>query len=238
MKEVMKRVAALALLLGGACTADYPSLYIQQNQVPEANCRVPGTTVDALGTGFLDVSQIPGGATNPGYIFTPLLVNALAAGTTTTQHLMFIAGADVEILSTGSARSTELVNTLAALDQARTTALISGSIKPGGTQGAAFNIINIDQVQTINTFLSQGERVNVVARVSIKANVDGSDITGKPFDYPLLVCRGCLLFDLGPCAGLGIGFTGMIGGVCNPLQDGNLECCDNFAVCPARGPAL
>ena len=236
MKEVMKRVAALAVLLG-ACSADYPSLYIQQNQVPEENCRVPGTTVDALGTGFLDVSPLPGGITNRGYVFTPLLVNALATGTTTTQHLMFIAGADIEILSTGAARSTELVNTLAALDQDRRTALISGSIKPGGSQGAAFNVIDSQQTQTINTFLSPGEEVDVVTRVSVKATVDGSDITGKPFDYPLHLCRGCLLVDLGPCAGLAVGFEGFSGGVCNLLQDGTLECCDNFAVCPARGPS-
>ena len=174
--------------------------------------------------------------TNRGYVFTPLLVNALATGTTTTQHLMFIAGADIEILSTGAARSTELVNTLAALDQDRRTALISGSIKPGGSQGAAFNVIDSQQTQTINTFLSPGEEVDVVTRVSVKATVDGSDITGKPFDYPLHLCRGCLLVDLGPCAGLAVGFVGFSGGVCNLLQDGTLECCDNFAVCPARGP--
>ena len=235
MKEVMNRVAALAVLLG-ACTADYPSLYIQQNQVPEANCRVPGTTVDALGTGFLDVSPLPGGFTNRGYVFTPLLVNALAAGTTSTQHLMFIAGADVEIRSTDTARSTELVNTLAALDQVNRTALISGSIKPGGSQGAAFTVVDSEQTQTINTFLSSGEEVDVVVRVSVKATVDGSDITGKPFDFPLHLCRGCLLVDRGPCAALPIGFVGFSGGVCNLLQDGTLDCCDNFTVCPALGP--
>lgn len=236
MKQVMKRVAALAVLLGGACSADYPSFYIQQNQVPEATCRVPGTTVDALGRGFLDVSQIPGRFDNPGYIFTPLLVSALTEGATVTQHIIFLTGAEIEILPTGSARSTELVNTLAALDQAKRTALVSGSIKPGGTQGAAFNAIDHPQTVTIATFLAPGESVDLVARVSIKGSVDGSDITGMPFDYPIAVCNGCLVADLGPCAGLAVGFVGMSGGVCNALQDGFVECCDNFAVCPARGP--
>jgi len=234
--KVMKRVAALAIVLGGACSADNPSLYIQQNQVPEAGCRVPGTVVDALGQGFLDVSPLPGGFTNPGYIFTPLLVNGLTAGTTSTQRVMFLAGADVELRSTGSARSTELVNTLAALDQVQRNEPFSGSIKPGGSQGAAFNVIDSEQAQTMFTFLSPGESVNLIAHVSIKATVDGSDITGLPFDYPIFVCRGCQLVDLGPCAGLEMGFEGSSGGVCNPLQDGTVECCDNFAVCPARGP--
>jgi len=231
MKAVMKRVAVLAVLLGG-CSADYPSLYIQQNQVPEAGCRVPGQRVDAIGQGFLDVS----GGSNLGYIFTPLVVNGLRMGTTTTQHIMFLAGADIEILPTGAARSVELVNTLAALDQAKRVALVSGSIAAGGSQGLAITIIDGEQAATMDTFLSPGETVGVVVRVSIKATVDGADITGLPFDYPVILCSGCATVDLGPCAALAQGFEGTSGGTCNPLQDGIIQCCDNFTVCPAMGP--
>jgi hypothetical protein len=235
---------ALALLtigvsgLGG-CSADYPSLYIQQNQVPDTGCVVSTSASTFTSAGILDVSTEPGGGVNLGYVFTPLIINAIAANSQQpTLHLAFLTSADIEILPGGSARSQELVAALAAAGLAKRIERISGTIKPAGTVAMSFYLTDAEMTSALRLLVTTNEVVQTVARVTVSAVVDGRTVTSYPFDYPLSFCLGCLLQDVGACAALPQTFVASTGGVCNPLQDTVLQCCDNFAVCPAMAPPM
>jgi hypothetical protein len=235
--------AALALAITGiggvGCSADFPSLYIQQNQVPETGCVVSAGGTVFLSEGLLDTNDDPNGALNLGYVFTPLIVNAIAGDAAhPTLHLAFLTGADVEILPSGSARSQELVTALGAAGLAKHTVRFTATVKPGGNVAMVFHLTDLETTTAIRNQLSANEVVQTIVRVTVSANIDGGTATSYPFEYPLSFCVGCLVQDLGPCAGLPAGFTGAVGGQCNRLQDAPLECCDNFAVCPAAAPAM
>jgi hypothetical protein len=57
-------------------------------------------------------------------------------------------------------------------------------------------------------------------------------MTSDPFNYPLQVCNGWLVGNLGPCPFKNVVNTG---NACNPAQDDIVDCCtDNGAlICPA-----
>ncbi|HKA90658.1 MAG TPA: hypothetical protein VKE22_23515 [Haliangiales bacterium] len=233
--------AALALLLGalGGCSADFPSLYIQQNQVPGTGCVVSTSGTTFLSEGVLDTNNDPSGALNLGYVFTPLIINAIAADSSNpTLHIAFLTGADVEIRPGRSARSAELVAALAAQGLTKHTALFSATVKPGGSVALVFHLTDLETTAAIRQFLGAGELVQTVAHIVIDGTVDGRSVSSYPFDYPLSFCVGCLVADVGLCAALPTGFAGSEGGACNRLQDNLLQCCDNFKVCPAKPPAM
>ncbi len=236
--------AALALLLGavgglGGCSADFPSLYIQQNQVPDTGCVVSTSASTFISEGVLDTNNDPSGNLNFGYVFTPLIVNAIAADSTNpTLHLAFLSGADVEIRPGTSARSQELVAALAAQGLTKRTERFSGTIKPAGSVAMAFHLTDLETTTAIRQFLGAGELVQTVVHIVINGQIDGRSVESYPFDYPLSFCVGCLVEDMGACASLPSGFTPSVGGTCNRLQDAVLQCCDNFTVCPAIAPAM
>jgi hypothetical protein len=130
------------------------------------------------------------------------------------------------------------VATLAAAGLDKREVRVGGSIPPGETAAVAFEAIDFEQVDTMSQLLGD-ELVTVVAKVQVFGKRDDSDIESLPFEYPITVCRGCLLMDAGPCAMLDPMASLPTGGNCNPLQDQNLACCtlaSGTAKCPATMP--
>lgn len=239
-----REVALLALgAIGvGSCSDTNYTIYILRNQKAEPDCVIPpGDAKEFIGFGLLDVTPIVPGTTNRGnigYIFAPAVRNGTVANKDTPDlHTFFVAGADVILRSNGTAAADQLVAALRSrgtrLD-ARTQ-YFSGAISAGGTIGLGFPLIDAEQTLAIAESIGNDEEIQLIAHATIFGKMDDRTVTSDPFDYPITVCRGCLIDELGSCRGLSATNIGT-GGVCNPLQDRILGCCDRSTgakACPA-----
>lgn len=230
----------LAVALVGGCTDNY-SVIILRNIDPSDTCEVSPSTTVSRGSGFLDVTpELPDGTFNTGYILTPEIRNPTGAPVVSATrpgnpnaHIFYLRGVDVQVLAGPDPNSESAVRALQAAGLANRTILIGGSIEPNGTLGLGFPIIDAAMVQAL-----QGAVIipaQVVVRVVAFGKIDGTDIESPPFDYPVTLCEGCLLADLGRCDQLSRDVEVPSGGECSPLADGALGCCttDTGAVCPA-----
>jgi hypothetical protein len=235
-----------ATLLG--CT-DNPSILILRNVRPGADCVVDPGNEEAQFRGILDVtSPLPDGTLNLGYVLTPAVSNPVLANmvsptnpTNPTARTFFIRGAHVEVLAGTGTLSSQVVAALSAAGLSNRTVRIGGSIAPGGDAGLAFEVIDLEQVQVINQVLGGTELVTVVVRVKIFGERDDDDMESLPFEYPITVCRGCLIVDAGMCSAIDPMASLPAGGICNLLQDENLACCtlaSGMAQCPAKPPTM
>jgi hypothetical protein len=243
----MIRLAVLgsiaAQLIG--CT-DNPSIVILRNVEPGADCTIDPSNTILQGSGLLDVTNpLPNGAPNLGYLFTPAISNpALGSASTSSSpsnpsaRIFFLQGANVEIIKGPGDRSTAAVAALENAGLASRTIRIGSSIEPGGLIGLGFRIIDFEQVATLNQVIGP-DPVTVVARVTVFGERDDTDVESLPFEYPVTLCLGCLIFDAGPCSGITMGADLPQGGVCNLVQDEVLSCCStDFGTtqCPAKAP--
>jgi hypothetical protein len=241
----MNRVVVMAILCAAAgCTADTSyGFFILRNQVITEDCVIPsGTGQDYRGFGRLDVTDpIPGtDLANIGYVFAPAVVNgASVVSGMPNQHTLFLRGADVELRSDGSAMSTGLISALAGRNLASRTQHFSGAIMAGQTVGVGYPLIDGEQTQAIADVIDSGVDVTVIAHTKVFGTIDGGDATSDPFDFPITVCLGCLVENLGPCASITMTQTIHTGGKCNLLQDALLDCCtlgSGAVQCPAQKP--
>lgn len=77
----------------------------------------------------------------------------------------------------------------------------------------------------------------VIVRVVVFGKIDEVDIESPPFDYPVLLCEGCLLANFGSCESLTNDVEIPTGDECGPLQYGTLACCTTAGggvLCPAQ----
>jgi hypothetical protein len=241
----MNRVVVMAIICAVAgCTSDSSySFFILRDQVIQPECMIPpGTGMDYRGFGRLDVTNpIPGSdLVNVGYVFAPAVVNgAVVSSGMPNVHTLLLGGADVELRSDGSTMSTSLVGALNGRNLANRTQHFSGAIPAGATAGVGYPLIDAEQTSAISDVIDQGQDIQIIAHTSIFGKIDGGDRTSDPFDFPISVCKGCLIEDLGPCSALSKTATIHKGGQCNPLQDSLLSCCTTDAggaQCPAVVP--
>jgi hypothetical protein len=235
MRYLMLPLLASGLLSG--CTVDQNNaLIILQNQIPDEECVVPATQGATFRpSGTLDVAVRPDGTSNSGYLFTPLVRSGLTAGQSVNQHIVFLGGADVELRSTGSESSDALVAALETAGLSKRTFLTSGSIPPGGSAGLAFVAIDGEQTAAMAAHLGAGAATTIYARVTVFGTVDEGDIVSSPFDYPITICDGCLVRNVGSCSTIPPDSELGQGGTCGLLQDGVLTCCNTGSGtrCPA-----
>lgn len=226
--------AALGALAVGCVGHDADAgMRILFNAAPGERCAVDGATDTFVSNGTIDsVSRF-------GYVFTPIVINDLVTveGELLAPKTIFIEGANVDIAfyDADTFSSSDFDGSLLSFSVPS-----SGSIEPNGGRAAfAFEIVPPDLLTAMSpALLATPSRVTTLdVRVQMFGTRGGGSITSQQFRYPVQVCAGCLVADLGACAALAPGYMGATGGTCNPAQDGFLECCDDFAVCPAMGPA-
>ena len=110
------------------------------------------------------------------------------------------------------------------------------NIPAGGLASFAFEVLPKGLLDEIDNRLADGQSTQVVAQVEVLGTLDGSDVESNLFSYPIEVCKGCLIQNLGSCESI-ISEEINTGGVCQALQDGILDCCTNAEgalVCPAQ----
>jgi hypothetical protein len=66
-------------------------------------------------------------------------------------------------------------------------------------------------------------------------DLQGDEIEGDPFNYPVTVCNDCVINMLSPTCPLPIGTVVRAGNPCNAFQDGVVDCCGDPTnpQCPA-----
>lgn len=178
-------VLGVASLAAVACTTDQNNaFFIRHNLVPNDDCTVPSSGTKFRSTGQFDLDG------NVPYWFTPEIVNAASSSGTTDRNLVYLKGADVELVPAPTTASENLIAGLDPALRARTQ-LVSGSVEPGGgTTGVAFVIIDTDQAATLAPRVSSP--VQIVARVTVLGEINNADTEATPFDFPITLCQNCL----------------------------------------------
>lgn len=236
------RMLALCGVLGlgaGACVdpGDSAPLRILGNVAPGDGC-----SVDSASTTFYDDGVIEAGSSF-GYIFTPTVRNDLQ---TVGEELIgpktiYVTHARVSLHFYDPSFENVTSDSSLLVFQVPT----SGSIEPnGGLSAFSIEITPPELLALIGARLGPPSAENPRPRTVIDARVQligargggGGEEESNVFRYPIEVCNGCLEADLGPCAELPTGFEPRIGGACAAAQDGVVDCCDNYTVCPARPP--
>lgn len=224
------------LVLGGlvaaqaGCVDAADPLRILRNQSPDPGCIVSDSTSGI----FLPRGQIDVAAAS-GYLFTPVVTNE-AESTTTVDRLVFLEGANVDLLFTDPDFYSE--GELSTFKDEGLTYFIqpfSGSIEAGGSAGFAFEVIPKALLDNIAGKLGEGESTQIIAAVEMVGEINGNEVSSNVFKYPIQVCNGCLTNVLGSCDALPEGEI-RTGGTCQALQDGVVDCCteaDGSLTCPA-----
>jgi hypothetical protein len=225
----------LAALLIGCVHNNTQTLVIMQDNVPDTSggvCLIPGTISSTFReSGLLDRSfflsgDIPSSAV--GYEMYPVVKNNLSSSVSGTgvgiDPLAFniqLSRADVE-LSDGA--SGEPLVTPFSVPLFKVVA-------SGESTGLVVGVIPAALVPDLH------DGQIVLAHLTVVGSRDGSEIRSNTVEFPITVCDGCLVNDVGPCTA----FTGTASvNVCNIAQDEMAVCCEHSTlglICPAVAEA-
>jgi hypothetical protein len=228
--------SAGSLALGTGCVDDSAdgSLVILNNQVPGDGCVISGS---ATGT-FIPAGVIDTFA-DFGYVFTPVVQNfsSTEISGTDPQRRVFVEGANVDIhFETTNVFDDAELAMFEDEGLTRFRVPFSGSIAPNeGTAGFAFEALPKELLDAIRE--KTDGRVLTILDIQIVGKQGGGTVKSQVFHYPVTVCTGCLVRDVGACSGLPEGFIAAQGGACNPAQDAIVDCCEasGSRICPATG---
>ncbi len=227
-------VTCLSLVVfSSACTDGGSVLVILQNQVPDGNCTISGSPGNLFRSrGVMDVNS------RGGYLFTPVVQNvAIGDRSDPSEHLVTIQGGDIEVVFPEGFTGTE------GIPDTKFTTLFSGAISPdGSTTAFGFEVLTgnfLEGVKATGNLAADGSNfVTLVAKVSVYGEMDGGTVQSEEFNYPIDVCDGCLITDLGDCSALPAGFVGESFACLGHIQDAFHTCCTigGNLLCPAVGP--
>ncbi len=177
------------------CAADGgSSMIILHNVAPEvmdegATCTFSATSDEFVSAGMLDLE------TPQDYTFAPAIRGGLQAdpNTPTNRHIV-LRGADVILKSAPSARSQMAIDSI-GIDNLRRTVITSGTIEPGDDSRVVIflSLIDADQARLLSNNAFLDEATQIIARVQVFGEVDGNDVESDFFEYPITLCRDCVL---------------------------------------------
>lgn len=232
---MLRPVSFLPVLLLAACVGSGDeTVVILQNQTPGSGCVASGSvSTDYIGTGLIDTN------TGQGYVFTPIAQNySTSTGDNDRSHIAFVTGANVDLtFNDTDLESAECGGSGVACHYEVPYAAM---IAPGGTTGMAFEIIQASMIHDLASSLPNvDDRTLILADVQLVGTLNNGDFSSQSFRFPVNVCNGCLVGDLGNCSDIATTFDPTnVGGVCNPFQDAPVDCCRDASgglVCPAVG---
>ncbi|HUQ01774.1 MAG TPA: hypothetical protein VM261_04725 [Kofleriaceae bacterium] len=195
-------------------------------------CVVDGAATTFLDNGLIDTASIVG------YIFTPAVVNDLVTvgDEPTGPKTIYVTHARVDI----DFYDSNFADLSVDPGLLRFRVPTSGSVEPnGGRSGFSFEVVPPELLAAIGDQLPVPTQEAPLSRTTLDVSVTmvgthgSGEVVSNTFRYPVEVCKGCVAIDVGPCTGVPAGFEPALGGACGVLQDGTLECCDDYTVCPA-----
>ena len=243
---MLRRLALACLVMSGAgCTDDYSVVFLN-NVAPGADCVISPSATKVVASGQLDVtSPLPDGTLNPGYVLTPIVQSSLLGTDVTNKnagnpaaHTATIQGADVELRSSGTTLSNRVVTALSSAGLVSRRQLFTALVQPGSKAALAFPVIDAEQTANLSLVLGSTEITIVIAHATLFGTIEGSDFKSTAMDYPITICNGCAVRELGDCATIPTNITPSTGGICSPLQDAAMDCCatSGITICPAVVP--
>ena len=227
-------LAGLVMAMGCVANRDDAPLIILFNQAPADGCTTsPSKTALARGSGFIDANA------PLGYLFTPVVQNTASTRNGSVDdatRFALIEGANIRVEASGP-NSDAFLGNLAASNLLEFSQRFSFTVFPDdGLASLGFEILPPQFLASLRSDLGAGEVAEFDVRIELFGRMGGGVMQSNEFIYPVSVCNGCLVNNLGPCdAGLMVTRTG---GTCQPLQDGGIvDCCTAAAgglVCPAQ----
>jgi hypothetical protein len=235
-------ILGAALFLGG-CGTPPGQFIIIQDQVPDTGC-VVSASLGAVyrDSGDLDLSLVGNGA-ETGYLFFPLMQNNAPASTGGIDpnrialsefqvDLSVADGAPPGIVSLfQSASSDPAVARLIKFSVPTSGSVASGGGNTSGTVDAVPAEL-ARRMLTRNALVAPGDFFYLTATVRVQGKTLTKTVTSDAFDFPIRVCDGCLVNDLGICPLAQAGTNS--GNACNVAQDETVDCCElgTSLVCP------
>ena len=229
--------ACIVMSLGlglAACTADNggEAIYLSKNVAPGMGCTFSATATEqftAHGTYSMFATR--------GYRMYPQMVSQLTATAGQTQaRTIQIRGARVDLTFADPALNgfpSELT---------RFQSLFAAPLPPnGGIADGAFELIPAELARMVaaakGVTMTSTEHVKteVIAKVVVFGDLAGDEVVSQEFQFPVTLCNDCVTRNLGNCP---LPFDTVVSNaanVCNPFQDGTVDCCtaNNELVCPA-----
>jgi hypothetical protein len=228
-------LTAAAILGLVACVGDGDAtILILQNQAPSEGCVIPATPSDSyIGAGRIDVSL----GVDEGYLLTPVAVNqAETVDGNTIDRTAFVEGIQVDL---EFPNDPDLESEFAGDNLIRFEIPYSAPISPGGGTTSFIAEIVPDQLleELVDDVPDDGDSILIIAHVRLVGQLgDGGGFESASFQFPVEVCNGCLIRDLGSCGAIPTDYTIATGGACNIVQDFALDCCTSVGgdtFCPA-----
>ncbi|MCD6499271.1 MAG: hypothetical protein J7M25_13345 [Deltaproteobacteria bacterium] len=235
-RSLLVAMVLSALVLGG-CESNSATLLIIQNQIPGDGCSVDSSGTGAYRTqGTLDVAWYLQKNQPAYYNLYPLIQNNLmstadpSAGTIEENCITIReARVDLDLGDLGEYVESNLT---------KYSVPLSMTICPGEEKVVSVRVIPSQVVELIADQISQGSSKLIIAKVHIVGSRGSHDLSSNSMSYPIFVCNGCLVKNLGLCSSDTIPSDPEEGNGCNPSQDDPIECCTQGAelVCPAVAP--
>jgi hypothetical protein len=220
------------VLFGFGCQENSASLVIIQNQVPGEGCTVQSSEGgDYRPQGKLDVSWYSEVGEAASYYMFPLVKNNLISTAdegAVEENCITIKETQVDLDLGAMGQYVESNFTKYAVPTAVT-------ICPGEMRAVSVMVVPPQVVSIIASQVPENGMEYVSAKIRMVGKRGATTIKSNSMTYPIFVCNGCLIKNLGNCDTAVIPDDPAPGNPCNPAQDDPLECCIQGVdwVCPA-----
>ncbi len=199
--------------------------------MPGAGCAIEDSEAgNHRSEGTLDVSWYLRAGQPTGYYMFPLLKNNMmpTAGTGEgEQNCMTVREAEVDLKlgALGDAVETTKYKVPTAV-----------TVCPGQTRAVQLLVIPPQIVESIASRIPENGSEYASVKIRMIAKRGRTTIKSNSFTFPINICNGCLIKNLGNCDSPAIPNDPDIGNDCNPAQDDRLECCTSGVewICPAE----
>lgn len=232
--SIWTAVVLAGMLMG--CETNTASILIIQNQVPGESCVVDSSESSQYRTqGTLDVAWIEDYNGDPvGYILFPLVKNNLLPTEDPENGVVEENCVTLDHVKVDLNLGTLGDNFESGYTQYE--AGTSGTLCPGEFRAISVVVIPPQVVAALGPLVGQQQVIYAEASVRVVAKRGSQKIESAPMNYPIFICRGCLIFNYGPCDSPNVPQSPEPGNPCNLAQDDRVDCCQegNLFICPAE----
>jgi len=228
-------IAALIVLGGCVASGGDGGILVLANVRATTGCTTTATATEpAISHGSLDL-LLP----SPYLFIAQMKSRIVAAAGQEDQRTIITSGAKIDIAFPGSTLFSDAE--LATLKSSGLTHLKQPFTVPlfpnGGISDAGFDLIPqglVDQI-AMKAGATRPFRLETVATFTVVGDMSGETVESQPFTYPITIGDGVTVNIAGTCDLPTTFGTPRPGYVCNPAQDGIVDCCtrSQTLVCPA-----